>query len=91
SLKAEALFFPIRGRVVSVAPVSSDLAPGLMQEEKYKGNAPPTYYVATVLVSNAEGRLRSGMSGDAKIEVRRRSIVEGAWETLRQLIQRKVW
>ncbi len=91
SLKPEALFYPIRGQVASVAPASSMLPPGLMQEEKYKGTAPPTYYVATVLVPNEDGKLRSGMSGDAKIQVRRRSIVESAWDTLRQLIQRKVW
>jgi putative peptide zinc metalloprotease protein len=91
SLKSEAMFYPIRGQVVSLAPASSELPPGLVQEEKYKGAAPPTYYVATVLVSNADGRLRSGMSGDAKIQVRRQSIAELVGDTLRQLIQRKVW
>ncbi len=91
SLKPEALFFPVRGQVVSVAPASSELAPGLVQEEKYKGGAAPTYYVATVLISNPDGRLRPGMSGDAKIQVRRRSIAESVGNTLRQLVQRKVW
>jgi putative peptide zinc metalloprotease protein len=91
SLKAEALFYPIRGQVASLAPASSELPIGLVQEEKYKGTSPPTYYVATVPVANTDGRLRSGMSGDAKIQVRRRSVLEAAWDTLRQLVQRKLW
>jgi len=91
SLRLESLFQPIRGHVSSVAPASSELAPGLAQEEKYKGSAPPRFYVATVLVSNAGGTLRSGMSGDAKIQVRRQSILGFAWRTVREVIQRKVW
>ena len=79
SLKLESLFQPIRGQVRSIAPASSVLAPGLVQEEKYKGIAPPSYYVATVVVSNASGMLQSGMSGDANIQVRRQSIVGFAW------------
>lgn len=91
SLKLESLFQPVRGQVGSISPASSELAPGLAQLEKYKGIAPPSYYVATVAVSNASGMLRSGMSGDAKIQVRRRSIAEFAWRTTREVLQRKIW
>jgi putative peptide zinc metalloprotease protein len=91
SLKLESLFRPIRGQVSSIAPASSELVPGLGQEEKYKGIAPPSYYVATVLVSNADGMLRSGMSGDAKLQVRRQSVGGFVLETVRQFLQRKVW
>ncbi len=91
SLKLESLFQPVRGEVGSIAPASSELAPGLAQAEKYKGIAPPSYFVATVLVSNVGGMLRSGMSGDAKIQVRRQSIAEFAWRIVREFLQRKVW
>jgi putative peptide zinc metalloprotease protein len=91
SLKLESLFQPVRGQVGSIAPVSSELPPGLAQEEKYKGTAPSRYYVATVPVSNPGGMLRSGMSGDAKIQVRRQSIFGFAWRTLREVFQRKAW
>jgi putative peptide zinc metalloprotease protein len=91
SLKLESLFQPIRGRVSSIAPAASEPAPGLGQEEKYKGMAPPSYYVATVPVSNAGGMLRSGMSGDAKIEVKRQSTVGFVWRTAREVFQRKIW
>jgi len=91
SLRLESFFQPIRGAVISIAPASSELAPGLVQEEKYKGIAPPSYYVATVLLSNPAGMMRSGMSGDAKIQVRRQSIAGFAWLTVREFLQRKVW
>jgi putative peptide zinc metalloprotease protein len=91
SLKLESSFQPVRGQVGSIAPASSELAPGLAQEEKYKGIAHPSFYVATVLVSNAGGMLRSGMSGDAKIQVRRQSTAGFAWRTVREFFQRKVW
>lgn len=91
SLKLESSFQPIQGLLVSIAPASSELAPALMQEEKYKGMSPPSYYVATVLLSNPDGRMRPGMSGDAKIEVGRESIAGFAWETIRKFLQRKIW
>jgi len=91
SLRLDSLFQPIRGEVSSIGRVSSELASGLVQDEKYKGIAPPSYYVATVLVSNPGGIMRPGMSGEAKIEVRRKSVVGFAWETVREFIQRKIW
>jgi putative peptide zinc metalloprotease protein len=91
SLKLESSFRLIRGRVNSIEPASSELAPGLVQVEKYKGISPPTYYVATVPVSNSGGTIRLGMSGDAKIYVRRQSAAGFAWKTLREFLQRKVW
>jgi hypothetical protein len=91
SLKLEGLFLPVRGQIGSLAPASSELDPGLEQQGRYQGIAPPSYYAAAVLLSNVDGRLRSGMSGEAKIEVRRQSAAGSAWETFREFLQRKVW
>jgi len=91
SLKLESLFQSLRGQVSSVAPASSDPAPGLLAEEKYKGIAQANYYIASVLVSNPDGMLRPGMSGDAKIQVRRLSVIEFGLETVREALQRKIW
>lgn len=91
SLKLESLFQPIRGEVHSIAPASSELASGVEQDAKYKGIAPPSYYVATVLLSNSNGSLRPGMSGKAKIRVTRYSIAGFAWRNIREFIQRKLW
>jgi len=91
SLKLESVFQPIRSRVSSLAPASSELGPGLEHEERYKGIASPRFYVATVQVLNTGGIMRSGMSGNAKIQVGWQSIGGFAWETAREFFQRKVW
>jgi putative peptide zinc metalloprotease protein len=91
SLKLEAEFQPLPGRVASVSPSPLSLPAGLIEVEKYKGAAPPPFYVATVTVTNDRGTLRAGMTGDAKIEVRRRSLAWFVWENLREFVQRKMW
>jgi putative peptide zinc metalloprotease protein len=91
SLKLESFFQPIHGRVGAILPVASTLASGLEEAQKYKGIAPASYYVVMVPFVNASGRVMPGMSGMAKIQVRRRSIAGLTWETIRNLIQRKVW
>ena len=91
SLLLRSLFRPLRGSVSSIAPASSELPHGLVEEEKYKGTAQPTYYVATVLLANHGSKLRFGMSGDAKIQIRRQSAVGFVWETIREFLQRKIW
>jgi len=91
SLKLESQFQPVRGHVASLAPASSELAGGLSQQEKYKGIAPPVYYVVTVPVSNARGMLRSGMSGDAKIHVKKQSIFGFVWSSICEIALRKLW
>jgi len=90
SLKLESLFFPIRSKVGFIAPAPSEIAPGLILQEKYKGTAPPRYYLATALVENP-GELRPGMSGDAKIRVGRRSIAGSVLQTVSEFGRRKLW
>lgn len=91
SLKLESQFQPIRGRVNSLAPASSLIDEGLVSQEKYKGIAPPAYYVATVLLSNHDGKMLPGMSGDAKISVRHRSIAGFVFQDLQDFTSRKIW
>lgn len=91
SLLLRSLFQPLRGKVISIAPASAEMPRGLVPEEKYKGIAQPAYYVATVLLSNPGGKMRFGMSGDAKVQVRRQSAAGFVWETIREFLQRKIW
>jgi putative peptide zinc metalloprotease protein len=90
SMKLESLFSPLRGKVSSIAPAPSEIAPGLTSQEKYQGIAGPRYYVATVSVANP-GELRPGMSGDAKIRVGKQSVAGFVWQTVLEFAQRKVW
>jgi len=91
SLKLESFFQPIRGQVSSIAPASSAMATGLMHLEPYNGIAAPTYYVATVLVSNPSSDIRPGMSGEAKVSVVRHSIAGFIGKNVREFVQRKFW
>ena len=91
SLKLESQFRPIPGRLASVSASPMDPPAGLLRLEQYKGIAPPPYYVGTVPVPNVDGIFRTAMSGDAKIEVTRRSSAWFLWENLREFVQRKIW
>jgi putative peptide zinc metalloprotease protein len=79
-----------RGRVGSISIASSELPSGLVEQNKYKGLNPPAYYVVDVVVPNP-GSLRPGMSGDAKVFLRRQSLAGRAWETLRDAVARRMW
>ena len=91
SLKLDALFGPIRAEVNSVAPASSEIAAGLVETAQYKGMVAPRYYVAGVFVANPFGRMMPGMSGQAKIMVRRRSVAGWFWEAGKEFFERKLW
>jgi len=77
-------------RVASLAPTDSQIAAGLTPPEAYKGIRPPPYYVVTLLMSN-DGSMADGMTGDAKILVRRRSLARLFWQQFREFLGRKFW
>ncbi len=79
------------GNVASVAPASSEVAPGLMPHLEYKGMLEPHYYAVKVVVTNADGSLRQGMSGTARIYVRRRSLLGFLVQDLLEFLGRKFW
>jgi multidrug efflux pump subunit AcrA (membrane-fusion protein) len=82
----------IRGmRVASLAAASSNLEPGLIESESYKGMQGAQFYPLTILVPNTSGRLRQGTSGTAKIYVRRRSLAGLAAEAIYDFVCRKIW
>jgi putative peptide zinc metalloprotease protein len=60
-------------RIQEIKPTPSELAVGLAGEQQLKGISQLRYYVADALIPN-DGTLREGMSGDAKILVRHRSL-----------------
>ena len=66
-VKLDAYTSSIPGWVASLAPASTDIEPGVVPQEDYKGIRTSAYYVATVLVANGQGKLLDGMSGTAKI------------------------
>lgn len=91
SLKMDSSFGRLHSRVVEVAPAASSMEPGLAPVERYKGLAGMDFFGVTALLPNADGRLRAGMSGTAKILIARRTFAGLSWKQVRDFVERKIW
>jgi putative peptide zinc metalloprotease protein len=80
----------ITGKLDTLAVSPSKPEEGLFPGTKYKGLQPPSFYAADVLVSG-QGRLRPGMSGEARIFICRESLARKIWDGTREVISRKLW
>lgn len=78
-------------RTVGIAPISSDIAPGLIELSRYKGQRPPRFYVFDLLVENEGDSMRPGMTGTARVYGARRSLAALAARTAWEFIARKAW
>jgi putative peptide zinc metalloprotease protein len=76
--------------VLSIQPVSSDLPPAVESIQQIKGGADLKYYVANAVLTN-DGSLHDGMTGTAKIVVRRSSLAGMAAREIGDFVSRKVW
>ena len=76
---------------VAIAPISSEIDPGLADHTKFKGMLPPNFYMADILVANPDGTLKPGMNGTARIYGQRRSLAGLAWQEVKNFVGRKVW
>ena len=90
-VKLDAHLASTPGWVTSLAPASTDIEPGLLHKEDYRGIRASTYYVATVMVPNDQRALLEGMSGTAKIYSARHSLASLAWRGIREFLARKLW
>ena len=89
-LHAESRATPISGTLASIAPLSSEIDPALTEAAKLSGIVHPPFYVGYVKLQN-DGTLREGMSGTAKLYVRRRSPAEMMARFARDLVERRFW
>lgn len=89
-LQLQSQFLPLSGTLVSVAPLSSAIDPGLVEKAQLSGIVPPPFYVGSVKLEN-DGSLREGMTGTAKLFVRRRNPAAMMWRFTRDLVQRRLW
>jgi putative peptide zinc metalloprotease protein len=76
---------------LSVAPVSAEIPPGLIDLTKYKGLRPPNFYVAELLLDNPGGHLKPGMIGTARFYGKRASLALLAWRSAADFMGRKIW
>jgi hypothetical protein len=78
-------------QAVSVAPVSAESDATLTDQSRFKGLHPPRFYLVELHVANAEGQLKPGMIGVARIYGKRESLGGLIWENLRVMLGRKIW
>jgi putative peptide zinc metalloprotease protein len=79
------------GPTVSITPVSAEIDPKLVGPVKFEGLKQPRYFIADVLISNPENRLKPGMAGSARIYGERRSLVALAYRSVKEFLLRKIW
>jgi len=76
---------------VWVAPNSAEADPALTDQSRFKGLHPPRFYLVELRVANAEGQLKPGMRGVARIYGKRESLGGLMWENVRMMLGRKIW
>jgi putative peptide zinc metalloprotease protein len=81
---------PVSATLGSISPDWAPLDPALGQKEQLAGINPPRFYVADAWLNSAAD-LRPGMTGIAKIQVGRRSLVSLGLRFVRDLVARRVW
>jgi putative peptide zinc metalloprotease protein len=85
------LFSSLEGTVSAIAPTIAEMEGGVMEKEKYIGLHAPHYYFADITVPNPGGGIEIGMTGEAKVFVRRRSWAGMLAETMADFAWRKLW
>ena len=90
-LHVDGMFGKREVQSVAIAPVSSEIAPSLMDLSKFEGMSAPNFYAVEMIVANPDGRLAPGMIGTARVYGRRRSIVAFALQAVADFVGRKVW
>lgn len=90
SLLVDGTFMPRHSSVESIEVAAGDVPPAVETIQKIKGGASLNDYIADVLVSN-DGSLQAGMTGTARILVRRTSAAAMATREIRDFVDRKVW
>lgn len=90
-VKPDGMFFSRPAKVAGISPNSSAVADGLMHKVDFKGVHESQYYTADILIPNADGQLRDGMPGTAKVLVGRRSLAGFLWQGVHEFAARKLW
>jgi putative peptide zinc metalloprotease protein len=78
-------------RAARITEASWEIDPTLSGGNKLKGLNPPNFYLVDLALSNADGRMRPGMTGLARIYGQRRSIASLCWEGTSHFVGRKFW
>jgi multidrug efflux pump subunit AcrA (membrane-fusion protein) len=91
SLQLSSQFREIRGRLGPMESSVVPLPPGLIANQEYKGMTLPAFYTARMPMEALDNSIRAGMSGQAKIFGRRRSIADRMAIMLGNLLHTHFW
>jgi multidrug resistance efflux pump len=90
-LQVEGVAETWRSRAATIAPVSRESDPALIDQTKFKGLHAPQFYLVELPVSDQSGRLKPGMRGVARVYGRRMSLAALILNDLRMVLGRKIW
>lgn len=95
-ITGHALYVPgrmaaLHGEFQGISPADQQVPAGVLPPTKIQGLLPPPHFVATVLLPNRDGKLRSGMVGEAKIFGERRTLVGLIARPVIEFLARKLW
>ena len=90
-LQVQGQFRTWPARVVAMAARPVEIDPKLVGEVQLQGMNPPHYYIVDLIVSSADGALKPGMTGVARVYGDRRSLLGMAWEGAKNFWERKIW
>jgi putative peptide zinc metalloprotease protein len=75
----------------AVTPAASESDRSLLDRTKFKGLRPPQFYAVDLPLPDSGGRLKPGMTGEARVYGERRSLAGLLIEGLRVVLGRKIW
>jgi len=90
-LQIEGVWGKLDSQVTSLAPKSSEIDPALGEANQFKGLLPPNFYVAQMEIDNSDGRLKTGMTGSARVYGARRSLAGLALQETWRFVVKKLW
>lgn len=90
SLLPDGSFRPRSSTIADLQPAAGELPPAVESIKEIKGGAHLEYYAAEAVISN-DGSLRAGMTGTARILVRRTSLAASVARAIRDFVERKAW
>jgi putative peptide zinc metalloprotease protein len=91
SLQLPSQFSAVKARLGTIEGSAVPVPAGVLAEQEYKGIAVPTFYTTRIPLAELTDGMQPGMSGEAKIFGRRRSLASRMMTSLSNLLHAHFW
>jgi hypothetical protein len=91
SLELSSRFTPLHGMLGSMEGSAVQLPVGLLPDQQYRGMALPVFFTTRMPLGAMDDTVRTGMSGEAKIFGRRRSIALRVTTAVGNVLRTHFW